>query len=71
MALHRPSHLVADGGKAITHIRENAKQYKINPQKIGIMGFSAGGMVAAATAFNYSPTNRPDFVAPIFGDIRN
>ncbi|MEJ7647413.1 MAG: alpha/beta hydrolase [Chryseolinea sp.] len=60
---------VADGRKAISHVREHAKEYKINPQKIGIMGFSAGGMVAAATAFNYSPENRPDFVVPIYGDI--
>ena len=60
---------IADGRAAIAYVRQHAKDFKVEPEKIGIMGFSAGGMVAAATAFNYSTANRPDFVAPIYGDI--
>jgi len=60
---------IADGRAAIQYVRNHAAEYGINPQKIGIMGFSAGGTVAASTAFNYTPENRPDFVAPIYAYI--
>jgi acetyl esterase/lipase len=33
---------------AIAHIRENAPQYKIDPEKIAVCGFSAGGHLAAS-----------------------
>lgn len=57
---------IADGRAAIQYVRTHAGEYGINPKQIGIMGFSAGGTVAASTAFNYTPENRPDFVAPIY-----
>jgi acetyl esterase/lipase len=57
---------IADGTSAIQYVRSHAKDYNINPERIGIMGFSAGGTVAASAAFNYTPENRPDFVAPIY-----
>ena len=60
---------IADGRAAIQYVREHAPEYRINPSKIGIMGFSAGGTVAASTAFNYTAENRPDFVAPIYAYI--
>ena len=57
---------MADGLTAIEHVRKHAKDYGVNPQRIGIMGFSAGGTVAASVAYNYKPESRPDFVAPIY-----
>jgi acetyl esterase/lipase len=60
---------VADGRVAISYVRSHALKYKISPDRIGIMGFSAGGLVASATAFDFNSSNRPDFVAPIYGDI--
>jgi acetyl esterase/lipase len=60
---------VADGREAIAYVRNHAAEYKIATNNIGIMGFSAGGMVAALTAFNYTAANRPDFVVPVYGDI--
>lgn len=57
---------IADGRTAIKYVRAHAGEYGINPSQIGIIGFSAGGTVAASTAFNYTPENRPDFVAPIY-----
>jgi acetyl esterase/lipase len=59
-----------DAQRAIQLVRENASKWNINPQKIGIMGFSAGGHLAAtaSTHFNKAvidnPNNislRPDF----------
>jgi acetyl esterase/lipase len=53
-----------DAWQAIRLIRENADKYGINPSKIGICGFSAGGHLAstASTHFTTSGTSvRPDF----------
>ena len=60
---------IADGREAIKYVRTHAAEYGIDPMRIGIIGFSAGGTVAASTAFNYTPENRPDFVAPIYAYI--
>ena len=57
---------VADGKEAIKYVREHAGEYGISPSRIGIMGFSAGGTVAASAAYNYTAQDRPDFVAPIY-----
>jgi acetyl esterase/lipase len=60
---------IADGRQALTYLKSNASEYNLHPDRIGIMGFSAGGMVAGATAFHYEPGNRPAFVATIYGDL--
>jgi len=43
-----------DGQRAISFIRDRASQWKLKPDKIGVLGFSAGGQLAAllATRFN-------------------
>ena len=60
---------VADGHEAIRYVRTHAAEYGIAPNRIGIIGFSAGGTVAACSAFNYDADDRPDFVAPIYSYI--
>jgi len=57
---------LADGLAAIGHVRKHAKEYGVNSDRIGIIGFSAGGTVTASVAFNYTPETRPNFVAPIY-----
>ena len=57
---------IADGKAAIAYVREHALELGVNPGRIGIMGFSAGGTVAGSAAFNYSRANKPDFVAPVY-----
>jgi acetyl esterase/lipase/lysophospholipase L1-like esterase len=57
---------ITDGRAAIAYVRRQAAEYNISPSRIGIIGFSAGGTVAASTAYNYNADNRPDFVAPIY-----
>jgi acetyl esterase/lipase len=56
----------ADGMQAVKVVRENAARFGLNPSRIGIMGFSAGGYVAAVTALQGKGESRPDFVAPIY-----
>ncbi len=67
-----------DVQRAIRVVRHKAKEWRINPERIGVMGFSAGGHVAAssATHFNdqvYKITSaidtlsaRPDFLVLIY-----
>ena len=62
--------VLADGRRAIQIVRERAAEWKVNPAKIGIIGFSAGGELAALTAMHYEPGTRPDFVALIYPYIR-
>lgn len=56
----------ADGVAAVTYVRRHASEWGISPDRVGIIGFSAGGEVAAGTAFEYKPEERPAFVAPIY-----
>ncbi len=51
---------------AIAHLRKNSKKYGINPDKIGLMGFSAGGAVTMETAYRAEKKNLPNFIAPIY-----
>ena len=57
---------IADGLAAVTYVRKHAAAYAISPDRVGIIGFSAGGTVAAAVALHYAPDGRPSFVAPIY-----
>jgi acetyl esterase/lipase len=56
----------ADGLAAVVYVRQHAAEWGVSPDRVGIMGFSAGGGVTAAVAFHYAPEGRPAFVAPIY-----
>jgi len=67
-----------DAQRAISLVRYHANEYGIDADKIGVMGFSAGGNLAvlSSTAFNqrtYDPVDaidqvgmRPDFAIPVY-----
>ncbi|MEZ5354256.1 MAG: alpha/beta hydrolase [Bryobacteraceae bacterium] len=57
---------VEDGLLAVKTVRERAKDWKLDPERIGIVGFSAGGWVAIGAATQYDAASRPDFAAPIY-----
>jgi acetyl esterase/lipase len=57
---------IEDGLLAIKTVRERAKQWNVNPAKIGIMGFSAGGYLTIGAATQYEAASRPDFAIPIY-----
>jgi acetyl esterase/lipase len=42
-----------DAQRAVGLVRSNAKEWKIDPNKIGVMGFSAGGHMVADVSTNY------------------
>ena len=63
-----------DGARAVRFVRAHAAEFEIDPARIGIMGFSAGGHLAAMIATQSEPgdvgatdpierfTSRPDFL---------
>jgi acetyl esterase/lipase len=74
---HHPA-MIQDLQRTIQLIKENADDYNINPDKVGVMGFSAGGHLVG-TAGTYFDTNfmeslgivpqtsiRPAFIAMIY-----
>lgn len=62
---------IADGKASVAYVRSHAAEWNLKPNQIGIMGFSAGGTVAAGVAFTYDVQSRPDFVAPIYPYVGN
>lgn len=48
-----------DAQRALGLVRFNASKWGINPQAIGIMGFSAGGHLSAALSNNFSQRTYP------------
>src|SRR5689334_4358461 len=67
-----------DAQRAVSLVRSRAAEWDINPRRIGIIGFSAGGHLALATATNfarrkYEPIDAvdqascwPDFAVPVY-----
>ena len=56
-----PSIPVADAEAALKTVRDSADTWHLNPDDIGIMGFSAGGHLASYIATNAEPSIRPSF----------
>ena len=53
-----------DGARAIRFVRAHAAEFQIDPDRIGMMGFSAGGHLAASTAVD-ATLGRLDATDPI------
>jgi len=52
---------ISDAEEAIRLVRRNAKEWNINPNDVGIMGFSAGGHLASTIATHSKGEVKPDF----------
>jgi acetyl esterase/lipase len=57
---------IEDGLLAVKTARQRSAEWKIDPKRIGVMGFSAGGYLAVGVATQYAPESRPDFAIPIY-----
>lgn len=58
---------MADGIQAVKVVRQRAAEWGVSPDRVGFLGFSAGGMVAAATVLQADSAARPNFAAMIYG----
>jgi endo-1,4-beta-xylanase len=74
-------HALADTQRAVRLVRHRAGEWSLNPERIGVMGFSAGGQLAALAAVRYDAgiasasdpidrqSSRPAFQALIYPAI--
>lgn len=70
--------MLQDVHRSLQLVRENAAQYGIDPDKVGVMGFSAGGHLAGMSGEFFdtdvlsqigikpAASLRPDFIVPIY-----
>lgn len=58
---------MADGIQAVKVVRAHAAEWGISPDRVGFLGFSAGGMVASAAVLQADSAARPSFAAMIYG----
>ena len=52
--------------QALRYVRAHAEKYGIAPDKVGAMGFSAGGHLVMTGAELFPPSERPAFVVPVY-----
>ena len=52
--------------QALRHVRANAGKYGVNPDSIGVMGFSAGGHLVMSSAELFPKEERPAFIVPVY-----
>jgi acetyl esterase/lipase len=57
----------ADGFQAMRLVKRRAAEWRLDPNRIGFLGFSAGAIIALHLASDYDAATRPAFVAPIYG----
>ncbi|WP_282074107.1 alpha/beta hydrolase [Polaribacter atrinae] len=64
-----------DAQESIRYVRRNAKKWQLNPNKIGVIGFSAGGHLASTLATHYKDVTyktkdttsaKPDFTVLVY-----
>ncbi len=61
-----PSYALADARAALRYLRGHAAELGIDPARIGMMGFSAGGFLTLSAGIELPPDERPAFIAPIY-----
>jgi acetyl esterase/lipase len=59
---------VADATAAFALVRSRAKEWNIDPTKVGMIGFSAGAMLTLQTAL-YGKDVNPAFIGDIYGPL--
>jgi acetyl esterase/lipase len=76
---YQPADALVDAKRAMRFVRAHAKEYHISPERIGMLGFSAGGHLSACTAIDAADGDaaaqdpierqscRPDFLILIYG----
>lgn len=77
-----PDHALADAARAMRTVRYHAKEWGVDPARIGFMGYSAGGEVAALMETRFDAGNdsaadpvdrvssRPDFAVVVYPGFR-
>ena len=75
----RPQEALQDIQRTISLLRTDAKEFNIDPDNMGVIGFSAGGNLAANLSTHYIKTDmtdridsvncKPDFMISVYGAV--
>lgn len=66
LKVETPAYAVEDAIAALRLVRSRAAEWKVDPARIGMIGFSAGGRLTLATVKAASAQDMPSFIAPIY-----
>jgi acetyl esterase/lipase len=58
---------IDDGRRALRIVRDNAGRWGLRPDRIGMIGFSAGAMTTLEVVLGPDAASRPDFAGIIYG----
>jgi acetyl esterase/lipase len=58
---------IADGIQSLKVVRQHAAEWGVSPDRVGLMGFSAGAMVTSGALLQKDAASRPSFAAMIYG----
>lgn len=58
-----------DAQAAVRLVRSRAEEWRIDPARVGFVGFSAGAFTTLAVGLDDDRAARPDFIAPIYGSM--
>ncbi|MGH1560758.1 TonB-dependent receptor domain-containing protein [Caulobacter segnis] len=62
---------IADAQAAIRAVRDHAREWRVDPQRVGVLGFSAGAMTVLGALQANTPDARPDFAGMIYGPTQS
>lgn len=58
---------IADAQQALRLVRKNAAEWRVDPKRVGLMGFSAGGGVSVGVVLADEPGASADFLISVYG----
>ena len=64
-----PRFAIEDTKAALELVRKNAQQWSIDPDKVGLIGFSAGAMASLSTVMELAQNDMPAFLSLIYGPM--
>ena len=67
--LGAPADAVTDARTAVRLVRSRAAEWKIDPARVGLLGFSAGAVATLEIGLGTDKNGRPDFIASIYGPL--
>lgn len=62
---------IADAQAAVRAVRAHAREWGVDPRRVGILGFSAGAMTVLGALQADAPDARPDFAGMIYGPTQS
>lgn len=60
---------MADALAAVAYVRANATRLAVTPDRVGLLGFSAGAIITISAGLAAEKERRPDFIGVIYGSM--